>query len=80
MEILKKPVKTSETQYPEIMTIGQVAQYLGCAERHCHTLVKNGVLPSFQIGNLRRFRLESVRVVLAQLENTNNYPIKDTGQ
>ncbi len=80
MEILKKPVKTSETQYPEIMTIGQVAQYLGCSERHCHTLAKNGTLPSFQIGNLRRFRLESVRVVLAQLENTNNYPIKDTGQ
>jgi hypothetical protein len=43
MEILKKSLKTAEMQYPEIMTVEQVAEYLGCSERHCHTLVKSGV-------------------------------------
>ena len=80
MEILKKSLKTAEMQYPEIMTVEQVAEYLGCSERHCHTLVKSGVLPSFRIGNLRRYRLESVRAVLAQLEIADKYPTDDAGQ
>jgi excisionase family DNA binding protein len=72
MEILKKQPETPEQNYPEVMTIAQVARYLGCSERHCHTLVKNGILPSFLIGNLRRFRLDSVRAVLSQLEHGNH--------
>lgn len=72
MEIIKKPAETIEQNYPEIMTIAQVSQYLGCSERNCHTLVKNGTLPSFLLGNLRRFRLESVRETLARLEKNAN--------
>ena len=72
MQILKKPEENIEKTYPEIMTITQVAQYLGCSERNCHTLVKNGTLPSFLLGNLRRFRLESVREALARLEKSAN--------
>ena len=80
MEIVKKSVKTAEMQYPEVMSVEQVAEYLGCSERHCHTLVKSGVLPSFRIGNLRRYRLESVRAVLAQLEIADKYSTDDAGQ
>lgn len=72
MEILKQTTETCGRNYPEIMTIAQVAEYLGCSERHCYTLMKDGVLPSFHLGNLRRFRLDSVRAVLSQLEHGNH--------
>ena len=72
MEILKKTADTCGQSYPEIMTIAQVAEYLGCSERHCYALMKQGVLPSLQLGTLRRFRRDSVRAVLAKLEKSGN--------
>lgn len=41
---------------PDVMTVVEVAEFLRCSERHVHYLVATEQLPSFKIGDLRRFR------------------------
>lgn len=53
---------------PEILTVQQVADYLGW---HTNTVYKrcvSGELPSFKSGNSRRIRRESFTAWIARLE------------
>lgn len=43
-------------QLPEILTVNQIAEYLGCNENTVYRLCTTGKLPSFKSGHLRRIR------------------------
>jgi excisionase family DNA binding protein len=43
-------------EYPELLTIKEVATELGCSESHVHRLVRDGHLPVLALGRSRRIR------------------------
>ncbi len=52
------------TEYPEILTLQQTAEYLQISERTVHRMVKRGELPGVQVGGQWRFDRETLRAMV----------------
>jgi excisionase family DNA binding protein len=57
-------------QLPDILTVAQVAQYLGWHPNTVYQRCKTGDLPSFKSGNLRRIRREALLEWMQRLEQS----------
>lgn len=67
-------IKTGIDDFPEIMTIIQVAIYLGVSESTVRKLISDGKLPSISInGNkIQRVHREDLKNYIINLRQTNN--------
>jgi excisionase family DNA binding protein len=57
-------------ELPAILTVTQVAQYLGWHPNTVYQRCKSGELPSFKSGNLRRIRREAFLEWMRRLEQS----------
>lgn len=56
-------------QFPEVLTVSQIADYLGCNDDTVYRLCTTGKLPSFKSGHLRRVRKAVFIDWIVQQEN-----------
>lgn len=65
-DFLKSTPNGNEGTLPALLSQEQLAKWLSCTTRNIENLRKNQGLPSFKVGHLVRFELESVRAWLAE--------------
>ena len=56
----EEPRKDGEVMAGKVMTIGELAEYLGAHRSTIYSLVRAGKLPAFKIGSDWRFNRESI--------------------
>ena len=61
------------TNLPEIMTIGETAQYLRISQSSLYKLAQDGRVPCQKVGRHWRFRREALDRWLGQMPNSNKF-------
>lgn len=56
---------------PELMSVEQIAKYLGVSKNTAYTWCNTGELPSFKVGNTRRIRKSQFIVWLDDQEKAS---------
>ncbi len=54
-------------QRKEVMSVEELAEYLGVGRTYAFGLVRDEVIPSFKIGRLRKVRLEDARAYVDRM-------------
>jgi excisionase family DNA binding protein len=64
-------MQPDERQRREVLSPDQLAEYLGCGRTTAYQLLREGRIPSFKVGRLRRIRTGDVDHYVAQLVGEN---------
>lgn len=46
--------------YPDVLSVRDLMEILGCGKASCYFLLHNGIIPSFRVGNRFKVSKESV--------------------
>lgn len=56
MEVAKTEVEQRAVR-PAVLGVEDAARYIGCRRTHMFQLIREGLVPSFKLGRLRRIRV-----------------------
>ncbi|MBA9086984.1 excisionase family DNA binding protein [Fontibacillus solani] len=58
-------------ELPELMSVEQIAKYLGVSKNTAYTWCNSGEIPSFKVANTRRIRKSNFMIWLEKQEHNN---------